>query len=79
MWLQDSLLQDLRNQTDAYNSFPLPRILIYGTDTHLANSQSFQTVPDLAGQLIRAIKSVRRVSSFKGYRSIETAKYSRAT
>jgi len=49
MWLRDSLPQDL----------PGARILIYGYDTRLEGSQSFQDVRTLAGQFRNQIKAIR--------------------
>lgn len=49
MWLRDSLPYDL----------PGVRILIYGYDTRLEGSQSFQNVRTLAGQFRNHIKAIR--------------------
>ena len=56
MWLRDSLPGDL----------PGARILIYGYDTGLEGSRSFQTMIDLASQFrnhIQAIRGVRPIIS----------------
>ena len=47
MWIRDSLA----------TSLPSFRFLTYGYDTALANSQSFQLIPDLAGRLIQELRS----------------------
>ncbi len=52
MWLRDSLPHDL----------PGVRILVYGYDTRLQNSQSFQNVRTLAGQFRNHIKAIRAYS-----------------
>ena len=55
MWLRDSLPYDL----------PGVRILTYGYDSHLADSQSFQGVEDLATEfrvLTAAIRKTTNVS-----------------
>src|SRR5947207_12319847 len=52
MWLRDSLPHDL----------PGARILIYGYDTRLEGSQSFQNVTTLAGQFRNQIQAIRGVS-----------------
>ncbi|OIW32574.1 hypothetical protein CONLIGDRAFT_699412 [Coniochaeta ligniaria NRRL 30616] len=44
MWLEDSLPAGLRTEGTA-------RILIYGYDAHVENSDSFQSIEDLASQL----------------------------
>lgn len=49
MWLRDALPMDLPNA----------RILIYGCDTSLISSESFQTIPDLGVRLRNAISVVR--------------------
>lgn len=49
MWLRDALPKDLPNA----------RILIYGYDTLLIGSESFQTIPDLGVWLRNAISVVR--------------------
>jgi hypothetical protein len=60
MWLRDSLPNDL----------PKTRILIYGYDTQLENSTSFQSIDDLGISLrssinnIRNYKSVRKIESY---------------
>jgi len=50
MWLQDFLPKDLASPT---------RILIYGYDTHLENSSSFQTITDLATSFAASLKTIR--------------------
>ena len=52
MWLRDSLPHDL----------PGARILIYGYDSRLEDSQSFQNVTTLAGQFRIQIQAIRGVS-----------------
>jgi hypothetical protein len=52
MWLRDSLPDDLQGA----------RILIYGYDTRLENSKSFQNVTSLAGQFRNQIQTIRGVS-----------------
>ena len=52
MWLRDSLPHDL----------PGARILIYGYDSRLEDSQSFQNVTTLAGQFRNQIQAIRGVS-----------------
>jgi hypothetical protein len=49
MWIRDSLRKDL----------PAARILLYGHDSHLSKSSSFQTLSDLGKQLQVAIHSIR--------------------
>jgi hypothetical protein len=49
MWLRDSLPHDL----------PGVRILVYGYDTQLESSQSFQNVRTLAGQFRNHIRAIR--------------------
>jgi hypothetical protein len=49
MWLRDSLP----------NVLPGARILIYGYDTRLESSQSFQNIRNLAGQFRSHIKAIR--------------------
>lgn len=59
MWLRDSLPHDL----------PGIRVLIYGYDSHLAGSNSFQDLEAIASSFRTSIGSIRRqatVSSRKG-------------
>jgi hypothetical protein len=49
MWLRDSLPYDL----------PGVRILVYGYETPLERSHSFQNVRTLAGQFTRKIQTIR--------------------
>lgn len=49
MWLRDSLPYDL----------PGVRILVYGYNTRLESSQSFQNVRTLAGQFKNHIRAIR--------------------
>jgi hypothetical protein len=56
MWLRDSLPQDL----------PTARILTYGHDSHLNQSNSFQKITDLGRQLHVSIKSIRNYNSASG-------------
>lgn len=53
MWIRDSLLKDL----------PTARILLYGHDSHLSKSSSFQTLSDLGKQLQVAIHSIRNYNT----------------
>jgi hypothetical protein len=55
MWLRDSLPHDL----------PGARILIYGYDSRLESSQSFQDVRTLAGQFRNHIKAIRVPSAVR--------------
>jgi len=48
MWLRDQLPFD----------FPNVRIMIYGYDTKLLKSESFQTIDDIATSFISKLKSV---------------------
>lgn len=50
MWLRDALPKDLS----------CARILIYGYDTSLVNSESFQNISDVGKRLRKAILDVRR-------------------
>jgi hypothetical protein len=65
MWLEDSLPSDLQKSVQEALKLGPARILIYGYDTHLENSQSFQTIEDLAGQLRMSLRAIRQVSSSK--------------
>src|ERR1700722_3687950 len=49
MWLRDSLPRDL----------PETRILVYGQDTRLHKSESFQNTKDLGIQLRNSISNIR--------------------
>ena len=49
MWLRDSLPDDL----------PGARILIYGYDTELQKSQSFQSLRNLANQFSNHLRAIR--------------------
>jgi hypothetical protein len=49
MWLRDSLPYDLSGV----------RILVYGYDTRLESSQSFQSLRTLAGQFKNQIRAIR--------------------
>ena len=49
MWLRDSLAKDLTHA----------RIFVYGYDTKLENSDSFQTITDLGIQLRISINNIR--------------------
>ena len=56
MWLRDRLPQDV----------PKLRSLIYGYDTQLSKSRSFQNLDDIARSFIESLKEIRRsLSSFK--------------
>ena len=52
MWLRDQLPNDLNHA----------RIIIYGYDTRLEMSESFQTIDDLALAFIVGLKSIGRAS-----------------
>jgi hypothetical protein len=60
MWLQDSLPLDL--EVSDSDLMPRVRILIYGYDTCLSNSRSFQSITDLAGQFQASLRAIRTVS-----------------
>ena len=62
MWLEDSLVLDLQKNIRGASISAVPRILIYGYDTHIENSQSFQTIGDLAGRLRISLRAIRQVS-----------------
>jgi hypothetical protein len=49
MWLRDSLPRDLQGA----------RVLLYGYDTSLLQSQSFQDISDIAIAFSRSIRSIR--------------------
>jgi hypothetical protein len=49
MWLRDSLPQDLQGA----------RVLLYGYDTNLVQSQTFQDIDDIAVTFSRSIRSIR--------------------
>jgi hypothetical protein len=49
MWLRDSLPCDLDGA----------RIMIYGHDSHLVKSSSFQTISDISMQLRSSLRSIR--------------------
>ena len=55
MWLRDSLPKDL----------PKTRILVYGYDTRLANSTSFQSIDDVGIDLRSSINNIRNYSSVR--------------
>ncbi|KAG9253647.1 uncharacterized protein F5Z01DRAFT_657852 [Emericellopsis atlantica] len=55
MWLQDSLPVDLRLLPESKEA----RVLIYGYDSHLSESQSFQSLWDLGGKLQATIRESR--------------------
>jgi hypothetical protein len=59
MWLRDSLPNDL----------PKTRILIYGYDTRLENSTSFQSIDDLGIDLRSSINNIRNYPSVRKIRS----------
>lgn len=54
MWLRDQLPGD----------FPNARVMIYGYDTMLLKSESFQTIDDLALSLISQLKSIGKAQTF---------------
>jgi hypothetical protein len=58
MWLRDSLPHDI----------PGLRVLIYGYDTHLHNSESFQDLEAISSSFRTALRAIRKqpnVSSAK--------------
>lgn len=55
MWLRDSLAKDIRHM----------RILTYGYDSGIINSESVQTIRDLANRLQTAIKVIRSYSKVR--------------
>ncbi|VUC33473.1 unnamed protein product [Clonostachys rosea] len=62
MWLNDSLYVDLCN-IEPSEQFPQgikPRILLYGHDSHIEQSQTFQSLEDLATELKVLLRGVRR-------------------
>lgn len=61
MWLEGSLAPDLQTTAPGIQISGIPRILIYGYDTHIENSQSFQTIGDLASQLRMSLRAIRQV------------------
>lgn len=52
MWLRDGLSRDL----------PSARVLIYGYDSHLVNSTSFQNILDIGGKFHNALRAIRKGS-----------------
>jgi len=54
MWLRDQLPHD----------FPNVRVLIYGYDTRLLRSDSFQTIDDLAVSLIAQLRGIGKTQTF---------------
>ncbi|KAI1628570.1 hypothetical protein EDD37DRAFT_13015 [Exophiala viscosa] len=54
MWLRDQLPSD----------FPNVRVLIYGYDTRLLKSESFQTIEDLAVSLIAQLRGIGKTQTF---------------
>lgn len=62
MWLRDALPYDLE----------CARILIYGHDSRLPDSQSFQNLTDNSGQLQSSLRSIRSLQSvFQPCMSVE--------
>ncbi|CAH0057911.1 unnamed protein product [Clonostachys solani] len=62
MWLNDALHVDLCNIAPS-KEFPegiKPRILLYGHDSHIQQSQTFQSLEDLATELKVLLRGVRR-------------------
>lgn len=55
MWLRDSLPNDL----------PRTRILVYGYDTRLEDSTSFQSIDDLGIHLRSSINNIRNYASVR--------------
>jgi hypothetical protein len=60
MWLQDSLATDVHQGRDI-SSQGYVRILTYGYESHIVNSQSFQLLRDLGGKLQASIREIRSV------------------
>jgi hypothetical protein len=56
MWLRDSLPDDLQGA----------RMLLYGYDTNLLQSDSFQDIDDIAGTFRTNIRSIRRSHKVSG-------------
>lgn len=59
MWLQESLASDLANSPD-FGEPIHPRILVYGYNARVDNSQSFQGIEDLAIDLRVQLQGVRQ-------------------
>ncbi|KID87136.1 ankyrin repeat-containing protein [Metarhizium guizhouense ARSEF 977] len=59
MWLSDALAHDLSQMTIA-NRPIRPRILIYGYNARVDDSNSFQSIKDLSIQLRRLLREIRR-------------------
>jgi hypothetical protein len=57
MWLRDSLPNDLKGA----------RVLLYGYDTSLLQSQTFQNVDDIAITFCKSIKRIRRYDNVSGF------------
>jgi hypothetical protein len=56
MWLRDGLPHDLKGA----------RVLIYGYDTNLLDSQTFQSVEDIAIAFCKSIRSIRMHNKVSG-------------
>ena len=54
MWLRDQLPDD----------FPSLRVMLYGYDTRLLKSESFQTIDDLALSFIAQLKKIGKTQTF---------------
>jgi protein SERAC1 len=61
MWLEDSLLPSLMASGEPSTRCSA-RILTYGYDAHIENSDCFQSIRDLASQLRALLRTIRRVS-----------------
>lgn len=68
MWLRDSLPQDL----------PHTRILLYGYDSEMIQSQAVQTIRDLANTFRSAIKSIRSYDAVRRHQGIKRVLFSDA-
>lgn len=59
MWLSDALQYDIA-QVRTSNSSIRPRILIYGYNSRIDDSSSFQSIKDLSIELRRLLREIRR-------------------
>uniref|UniRef100_A0A8H7KCB5 DUF676 domain-containing protein n=1 Tax=Bionectria ochroleuca TaxID=29856 RepID=A0A8H7KCB5_BIOOC len=61
MWLSDSLYDNLRNiaRSEEFPQGIRPRILLYGHDSHIHQSQTFQCLEDLAIDLKLLLRGIR--------------------
>jgi len=60
MWLEDSLSTDLF--TYGSSTGTIARVLLYGYDSHIERSDSFQSIRDLASKLRMSLRAIRKVS-----------------